>query len=584
MELMLLALACGARFRNLGTDGLWIDEAYTAVISRQSLAGMRAALREDDAPALFYLCEKAVLALFGDAEWAVRLFPALCGCAAIVASWALLRRYAPRAALAGVVVTGFSSLAIFYSQQARNYSLLHMLTVLAIWALLRVRERPSTGRVLGLAAATLAMLHTHNLALWTVACVSILALVWLRARPRLALLFAAPVAIGAIPWALGVWNQLGRHQGANQWMSTWWETRSLFLAPFYSAISFLNAGATTVRPPVPLPLLAQSEHGVLSFASGLLVIAVALLAAFAFFRVVASLTGRRRDSGGADRVGESGGASRTQSASAASSPLPPSAPLKTVLLICPLAPLAGLRITHRVIGPSYVVARTDTMSLLPFLLLLALGWSRSHPALRTTGLALWFAAFLLPLLPWTGMSAPKGSDRALAAWIGPRVQPGDAMVVPLVSRPSFDYYGERQGWLDKLESLSTFPPIGDLNPAAAFPTPLDSLEVYREQAIALRESWERAGVGTVWCEAILLGRHPNHPQFPRTPAPGRERADANQFSFPTSLLIYTLIGLEPAEVSAEYRRDWMGGDRVLLAIPRTSWVPLDSLSHEVEIR
>src|SRR5690606_22470140 len=71
---------------------------------------------------------------------------------------------------------------------------------------------------------------------------------------------------------------------------------------------------------------------------------------------------------------------------------------------------------------------------------------------------------------------------------------------------------------------------------------------------------------------------------PRTPAPGRERADANQFSFPTSLLIYTLIGLDPAEVSAEYRRDWMGGDPVLLALPRTRCGPLDSPSHDVESR
>ena len=95
--------------------------------------------------------------------------------------------------------------------------------------------------------------------------------------------------------------------------------------------------------------------------------------------------------------------------------------------------------------------------------------SRWDAAIRTSALALWIVAFLLPLLPQTGRSVPKGSDRALASWIAPRVEAGDAIVVPPVGRPTLEYYGGRQGWLGKLQSLSTFPPIGDLNPAAAFP-------------------------------------------------------------------------------------------------------------------
>lgn len=559
VELLLLALVCGLRLWNLGGPGLWADEAYTAVISRQSISGIRAALREDDAPALFYLVEKGFVTLLGGSEWAVRLFPALCGCAAVFVSYGLLRRYAPRAAFAGLIVTGLSSLALFYSQQARSYSLLHLLTVLTIWALLRLRDRPTVARALALSALSLCLLYSHNLGLWTVAVAVTFGLVWLRASPRSVLALVATIAIGVIPWGIGVLQQLGRHQGANQWISTWWETRTLGLAPMYSTLVFLNGGASAVRPPVPMPILAERENSPISFAPELLLIALGLLAGIALIR--AFRQGRHATEAEERQI-----------------------QIAPILAMFTLAPLAGLLLTHLVIGPSYVVARTDTLALFPYLLLLAYGWSRTNRFVRTTALSIWILAFLLPLSPQLGRSAPKGSDRALAYWLAPRVQPGDALVVTPVGRPTLEYYGQRQGWLDRLGSLSTFPPIGDLNPAAAFPTPIDSLDAYRNQARAVRESWERAGVPTVWCEALMLERTAAHPQNPVAPPAERTRIDANKLAFPASLLVFTLIGLEPAEVSAEFRRDWMGGDRVLLAIPRSSWVPVDSLPTDVEIR
>ena len=163
--------------------------------------------------------------------------------------------------------------------------------------------------------------------------------------------------------------------------------------------------------------------------------------------------------------------------------------------------------------------------------------------------------------------------RAIRATLTER---GDT-VVAMVGRPTLEYYAERQGWLDRLGSFSTFPPVGDENPAAVFPTPLDSVDTYRSQARAIRAAWERTGVSTVWCEGVLLNLEPGFPSMATVPPPDGRFIDANALGYPGSILVYTLLGLEPAPVSARFRRDWMGADRVLLAIPRTRWIPVDSL-------
>jgi hypothetical protein len=43
------------------------------------------------------------------------------------------------------------------------------------------------------------------------------------------------------------------------------------------------------------------------------------------------------------------------------------------------------------------------------------------------------------------------------------------------------------------------------------------------------------------------------------------------------VLVSVLAGLKPTEIAWEYRQDWVSGDRVVLRIPRSSWVPLDSI-------
>jgi hypothetical protein len=236
-------------------------------------------------------------------------------------------------------------------------------------------------------------------------------------------------------------------------------------------------------------------------------------------------------------------------------------------------------------------------------------------------------------------------DRALAAWMGDEVARGDAVVVSALGRPTLEHYSRQGGWEDQLGDLRAYPAELDRNPAAVYPTPLDSLPSYEAQARELRGRWEEERAPHIWILAQLAplgpssssttappagggnpdvagggnsgvagggnsdvaggvtsdmatdapaepgmsGGSANRPgatarvgfptagSDPMPPPPSRRTITANDLLYPMSVLVYTLRGLEPVDVLREYRQDWLGGERVALRIPRSQFVPLDSL-------
>ena len=58
--ILLLGTAVLLRILFLDREGLWVDEAYTALMTRFSFGGIVSRLGQDDAPPLFYFLEKIV--------------------------------------------------------------------------------------------------------------------------------------------------------------------------------------------------------------------------------------------------------------------------------------------------------------------------------------------------------------------------------------------------------------------------------------------------------------------------------------------------------------------------------------------
>lgn len=185
---------------------LWLDEFHSLFHARQaSVVELLESLRRDNHPPLFFLLERASIALFGDGELGLRA-PSI---AAGVAHVALLGR-AARRGLDGVGV-GFamallaaSALSVAVSAEARMYSLL----ALAVTGWVDALAADGAGRPRRWSAGAWAWIgfHAHYAFLHYAAVTALVSLASSAGRARLRVVAPglAFAALASAPW--GVWG------------------------------------------------------------------------------------------------------------------------------------------------------------------------------------------------------------------------------------------------------------------------------------------------------------------------------------------------------------------------------------------
>ena len=138
--LLLVALCAGVRLWRLGREGLWEDEIRTARLASVPLPELfRSMLVEHDfaVPLLHLVVAKAGLAI-SQGELGLRLPSALFGLAGIGAAYLLGREaYSRREGWIAACFLAVSHEHLYYSREARPYSLLVLLVTLMLWAVLR---------------------------------------------------------------------------------------------------------------------------------------------------------------------------------------------------------------------------------------------------------------------------------------------------------------------------------------------------------------------------------------------------------------------------------------------------------------
>ncbi len=153
----LTLLAAALRLFKLGQWSLWIDEGNTLWLT-EHLSGKI----PTDAYPLFFWLERLMVEITGTSEFALRLMPALLGIASVPLSYLLFRKPAgERAAFWGALLLALSPWHLFWSQNARYY------TLLLVWALLLARltwdwwEDGGEARLAGIVIVGLAGLMTQ---------------------------------------------------------------------------------------------------------------------------------------------------------------------------------------------------------------------------------------------------------------------------------------------------------------------------------------------------------------------------------------------------------------------------------------
>ncbi len=166
--LLLLVAAFALRVHHLAAQSLWYDEAVTAYVAGQELAGLTRWTAEDIQPPLYYYVVAGWTTAAGRSEWALRFPSVAWGVLTVVLAWALARRLlaSRAAALLAALLAAASPLHVYYAQEARMYTQLTCLGMLSGYAVVRAFTAGRLGwRWWGVfAVAAAAALYTHYFA------------------------------------------------------------------------------------------------------------------------------------------------------------------------------------------------------------------------------------------------------------------------------------------------------------------------------------------------------------------------------------------------------------------------------------
>jgi mannosyltransferase len=145
----LTLLGAALRFARLGAQGFWFDEGNTALLVHLSPGRMLGLIPQSEStPPLYYLVAWLWARVFGFAEVGLRSLSAVAGVAAIPVAYATGKKFiSTRVGVIAAALTACSPLLIWYSQEARSYSLLVALSAVSLLALAYVLDRPTPLRL-----------------------------------------------------------------------------------------------------------------------------------------------------------------------------------------------------------------------------------------------------------------------------------------------------------------------------------------------------------------------------------------------------------------------------------------------------
>jgi mannosyltransferase len=250
--LTIMLLGAVLRFYGLGFQSLWSDELASWDISnRETISQVIGGVRSDDHPPLYFLILRFAQWIFGDSEWALRLPSAFAGWLCIAAIYLLGKRlYSEREGIIAALFLAVFWAPIYFSQEARVYSMLILLSILTsyFWwdvmlGLRYRRELPTREAALYVVCAVLcAYVHYFGLILVVLQGAALAVLAY--GTLRKAMLLYVPVAVAYLPWLPSMVYQFG-----------------------YNAQSGTSTGEPTLQVPPDYFQFLFGRSGLLSFAA-----------------------------------------------------------------------------------------------------------------------------------------------------------------------------------------------------------------------------------------------------------------------------------------------------------------------------
>ena len=207
----LCLLAFGLRVLRLDFHPIWFDEdlAY-----QRAIVALDISLASMAGSPLYYILLRGWVELAGASLFALRYFSALLGALVIPLTYQVVRRLlGGRLARAVTVVAVLAPFYIYYSQEARTYSLTLVLMLVSMYAFLRWLDTRTGWALAVCCLANLICLYTHFVAVLVMVTQGVMLLLTSNVRWKDTIVFSiaqAGVGLAFLPWLLLVENALPR--------------------------------------------------------------------------------------------------------------------------------------------------------------------------------------------------------------------------------------------------------------------------------------------------------------------------------------------------------------------------------------
>ena len=157
-----LGVGLAVRLRDIAQSSIWHDEGYTMMLAPQGPIQIIERTARDVHPPLHYLALHYWMKLFGSSELAARSLSAVFSVLTILVAFFLLRRlFNTYTARIGVVLLAVAPFLVRYAQEARMYSMVAFLLVLATYLLVRAQQDGLRWCWYAYALAMAAAFYTH---------------------------------------------------------------------------------------------------------------------------------------------------------------------------------------------------------------------------------------------------------------------------------------------------------------------------------------------------------------------------------------------------------------------------------------
>lgn len=169
---LLLITSTGAllRIAYIGSDSIWLDEAYSIHVAHENLSGIIEEASSDVHPPLYYFLLHYWMNLFSDSERSARMLSALFGIIALpLAYWLAALLFDRQTGVLSAALLAFSHFNIEFSQETRMYSLLVMLALASAYFFLKLFVSESRWTVAGYILTSCLLMHTHVYGLFVIA-------------------------------------------------------------------------------------------------------------------------------------------------------------------------------------------------------------------------------------------------------------------------------------------------------------------------------------------------------------------------------------------------------------------------------